>query len=211
MPPTRRRKTSAQDAREALYRDLVLEAAEALFAEKGVDASKMEEIAEGAGLSLGTVYAVFRGKPAIVDALHEARLAALLQRVGDAADGLENPLDLLIAGERAYVEYFLAHPDYLRIHLREGTSWAMPIGGRSRRAAAWAEGQAMQERAFRNGIEAGLFEPDDPRRMSRTLSAIQQVRLAEWLEGDMADDPDAIVAWMEAKLRRAFCRTEVSP
>lgn len=47
----------ARQARQALYRDLVLEAAEATFAEHGVESSKMEQIAEASGLSLGTVYA----------------------------------------------------------------------------------------------------------------------------------------------------------
>ena len=55
----------AQAARQALYRTLILDAAEALWAEKGFEATKMEEIAEESGLALGTVYAVFRGKSAI--------------------------------------------------------------------------------------------------------------------------------------------------
>jgi AcrR family transcriptional regulator len=200
-----RRRGSSQDAREALYRELILDAAEGLFAEKGVDASKMEEIAETAGLSLGTVYAVFRGKPAIVDALHEMRLRALVQRSIDAAQGLEDPLEMLVAGVRAYVEYFLANPDYLRIHLSLGTSWGMPVLGHSPRAAAWEEGHAMQVRLFERGIESGIFYADDPHRLANTLAAMQQVRLAEWLSGAMQEDPEAVIAGMELQLRRAFC------
>jgi AcrR family transcriptional regulator len=200
-----RRKSASQDAREALYRRLVVDAAEARFAAKGVDATRMEEIAEAAGLSLGTVYAVFRGKPAIVDALHESRLRELLRRSAEAARGLEEPLEMLIAGVRAYVEYFLAHPDYLRIHLGEGTSWGLPVRGRSPRAAAWEEGHAMQERLFRRGIEAGVFHPDDPGRLARTLVAMQQVRLADWLAGGMREDPEEIVSGMVLQLRRSFC------
>jgi AcrR family transcriptional regulator len=200
-----RRKSSAQEAREALYRELVLEAAEARFAAKGIDATRMEEIAADAGLSLGTVYSVFRGKPAIVDALHEARLRDLLQRSIDVARGLEDPLEMLIAGTRAYVEYFLAHPNTLRIQLGEGRSWGLPLEGGSLRAAAWAEGHAMQARLFRRGIEAGIFHRGDPGRLARTLAAMQQVRLADWLEGGMREDPDEIVSELELQLRRAFC------
>lgn len=200
------RRASAQDARQSLYRRLVLDAAETLFAEKGVGATRMEEIAEGSGLSLGTVYSVFRGKPAIVDALHEARLRELLDRSTGIARDLHDPLDMLVAGVRAYVEYFLDHPDYLRIHLGEGTSWGMPVHGRSIRAAAWEEGHAMQERLFGRGIEAGVFYPDEPSRLARTMVAMQQVRLADWLAGGMREDPDEIIAGMEIQLRRAFCR-----
>lgn len=219
------RKTSAQDAREALYRELVLEGAEALFADKGVDATKMEEIAEAAGLSLGTVYAVFRGKPAIVDALHEKRLSDLLQRSTEVARGLEDPLEMLVAGVRAYVEYFLAHPDYLRIHLGEGTSWGMPFPAAGRgpgpgtaagrgprpgspRAAAWEEGHAMQTRLFERGIAEGTFYEDDPSRLANTLAAMQQVRLADWLANGMKDDPERVIRGMELQLRRAFCSRE---
>lgn len=200
-----RRRRSAQDAREALYRELVLDAAETLFAEKGIDASKMEEIAEAAGLSLGTVYSVFRGKPAIVDGLHEMRLRALVQRSIDAAEGLEDPLEMLIAGVRAYVEYFLAYPDYLRIHLGLGTSWGMPVLGHSPRATAWEEGHAMQVRLFARGIESGVFYPGEPGRLANTLAAMHQVRLAEWLAGGMQEDPEQVIAGMELQLRRAFC------
>ncbi len=196
---------SVQDARQALYRGRVVDAAEGLFAEKGVDASKMEEIAEAAGLALGTVYSVFRGKSAILDGLHEARLRELVDGANAAARDLDGPLPMLLAGLRAYVEYFLSHPDYLRIHLALGTSWGMPIRGGSPRAAAWEEGHALQVRLFARGIADGTFYPDDPGRMAHTLAAMQQVRLAEWLGGGMAEDPEEIIAGMELQLRRAFC------
>lgn len=209
--PRGRARDRAQQARQALYRDLVLEAAEATFAEHGVESSKMEQIAEAAGLSLGTVYAVFRGKAAIVDALHERRLRELLERATRVVEGLSDPLAMLIAGVRAYVEYFVANPDYLRIHVAEGTSWGMPSGvaDRPARAKAWAEGIAMQERLFRQGTEAGIFHPGDPNRMARTMVAMQQVRLADWLAdwqaGHTNDDPDPLIAELELQLRRSFC------
>jgi len=201
-PPPRRR---AQEARQDLYRDLIVEAAEAIFAESGVDGAKMEEIADASGLSLGTVYSVFRGKAAIVDALHEARLRDLLRGAVEATRGMREPLEMLIAGVRAYAEYFLAHPDYLRMYLAEGSSWGMRVPGRSTRGAAWEEGHAMQERLFRRGIESGVFHAGDPDRMARTMVAMQQVRLADWLVGGMRETPDAIVAEMELQLRRSFC------
>lgn len=165
----------------------------------------MEEIAEESGLALGTVYAVFRGKSAIVDALHESRLGDLIRTAQRAAQDSASPLDRLVAGVRAYIEYFLAHPEYLQIHLAEGTSWGLPVTGGTPRAQAWAEGHAMQVRLFERGIQEGLFYPDDPSRMANTLAAMQQIRLAEWLAGGQADDPDPILSGIELQLRRAFC------
>ncbi|MGI9432829.1 MAG: TetR/AcrR family transcriptional regulator, partial [Myxococcota bacterium] len=92
------RHSRAQQARQGLYRELILEAAEGTFGAAGVEGAKMDEIAEAAGLSLGTVYSVFRGKPGIVEALHEARLRELLAAATEAARDLEEPLEMLIAG-----------------------------------------------------------------------------------------------------------------
>ena len=195
----------ARATRQALYRSLILDAAEALWAEKGFEATKMEEIAEESGLALGTVYAVYRGKSAIVDALHESRLGDLIQTAQRAAQDSDSALDRLVAGVRAYIEYFLAHPAYLQIHLAEGTSWGLPVTGGTPRAQAWAEGHAMQVRLFERGIKDGLFYRDDPSRMANTLAAMQQIRLAEWLAGGRAEDPDHILSGIELQLRRAFC------
>ena len=44
--------------------------------------------------------------------------------------------------------------------------------------------------------------------MARTLVAIQQVMLAEWVEGDMRDDPESLIEAMQTQARRAFCPPE---
>jgi AcrR family transcriptional regulator len=207
-PRIRKGNGRAAEARQALYRNLVLEAAEQTFAEHSIDGSKMEQIAEAAGLSLGTVYAVFRGKAAIVDALHERRLREVLERAGVAARDLSDPLETLIAGVRAYVQFFLAHPDYLRMYIAEGAGWGLrgSIAARSARGSAWEEGIAMQARLFRRGMQSGVFHDGDPDRMARTMVAMQQVRLADWVDDEMADDPESLISEMELQLRRAFCR-----
>lgn len=195
----------AQSAREQLYRTLIIDAAQGLFAEKGVEATKMEEISEAAGLSLTTVYAVLRGKLAILDAIHEARMSEAVASAEVAAAAAHGPLDMLVAGVRAFARYFIAHPEYLRIHLADERSWAIPITGGSGKARAWEQGYAMQVRLFEQGIEEGVFHPDDPRQLADMLIAIQQVRLAHWLGDGMQGDSEEVVARMELQLRRAFC------
>lgn len=208
---TPNRASRVQQARHALYRDLILEAAEAIFADRGIDGSKMEEIAQAAGLSLGTVYSVFKGKAAILDALHAARLRELIAAANEAARDHDRPLDMLVAGVRTYVEYFLAHPDYLRMYVAEGASWGMAAagGGRAHRRAAWEEGIALQARLFRRGIEDGVFYDEDPSRMARTMAAMQQVRLADWVSEEMAERPEEVVSAIERQLRRCFCREPI--
>ena len=93
-------KKKVRAAKEALYRDLVLEAAEEVFAQKGYDDSKMDEIAHESGLSVQTVYSVFAGKADIFRAIHEAGDRDLLDRAVAAARGLDDPLAALRRGVR---------------------------------------------------------------------------------------------------------------
>ncbi len=204
----RRSRENVRRARSALYRQLILEAAERIFADKGFDDAKMEEIAAESGLSLGTLYSVFHGKAELFRAVHDVRDAEVLQRAVDGARGLTSPLDMLRAGVRAYVEFFAAHPDFLRIHLREGFAWGLSgASAPSRaRAVAWSEGVAMQATLFERGIDEGIFHPGDPRLMARLMIGMHQVVLADWVERGMQRDPDALVADIHDQLVRSFCR-----
>ena len=83
----RRRKQQVRQAKQELYRQLVLEAAERVFAEKGYERAKMEEIARDAGLSPGTVYTVFKGKADVFRAVHEAGDEELLRCGSELARG----------------------------------------------------------------------------------------------------------------------------
>src|ERR671927_1349789 len=66
--------------------ELILEAAEALLAEKGYHAMAMEEIAARVGIAKGTVYLHFPSKDDLVVALFERDLAAFRAVVEAAAN-----------------------------------------------------------------------------------------------------------------------------
>lgn len=63
-----------------LTADAILEAAEHVFAELGPSAG-MDAIAAQAGVAVGTLYNHFGDRDTLIDALFEARLAALVARV----------------------------------------------------------------------------------------------------------------------------------
>ena len=204
----RRRKHRVREARQGLYRELILEAAGRIFANRGYDQAKIEEIAREAGLSPATLYTVFEGKAAVFRSLHEAGDAELLRRGNEAARGIDDPLEALLEGIRGYARYFLEHPDFLRMHLREGLSWGTEeAGGHSRaRTTAWRQGIDILTASIQRCIDAGLFHPGDPRTLARMMIAMQQVQLAQWVEAGMRRDPDQVVQDVETHVRRAFCR-----
>lgn len=204
-----RPKENVRKARSELYRQIILEAAEGCFAEKGIEETKMEEVAAESGLSLGTVYSVFSGKAELVTAIHETRLRDILRRAVRVAVGHNDPLEALLLGVRAYVEFFVLHPNYLRMHLRDGHAWglgqaAAPDGDR---ADAWSDGVAMLAALFARGAEQGVFYRDDPRLMARMMIAMQQVQLADWIESGGARDPQVILDAIGQQVVRSFART----
>jgi len=203
-----RPRENARRAREALYRRLVLEAAERIFAEKGFEAAKIEEIAAGSGLSLGTLYSVLAGKPDVMRAVHATRNREILQASAAAAGAASGPAEALLAAVAAYVDFFVGHPDYLRIHLRGGHAWGLAGAGHPSpaQAHAWEEGIELYAAIFARGVAEGAFHAGPPRLLARMMIAMQQVQLADWVERGMRDDPGSLVAEVHAWVRRAFFR-----
>ena len=206
----RRRSQKVREAKQALYRELVLEAAERVFAAKGYDDAKMEEIARESGLSLGTLYSVFSGKAEVHRAVHEAADAELLRRGLEGARGVEDPLEALLGGIRGYTGYFLDHPDFLRMNLQGGITWGTEeAGAHSReRTEAWKRGVEMLAFAVGRCIDAGVFPPGDPHLLARMMTAMQQVQLAHWLETGMQEPPHEVVERITGDVRRMFAKPQ---
>lgn len=199
------RQAEARRARADLYRQLIVDGAERLFARSGVDDTRMEEIASEAGLSLGTLYSVFSGKAEVVAAIHDARLDALLAASMEEARGGTTTLDLLLRGIRGYVRYFLEHPNYLLMHLREGYAWSGEHSAPTReRADAWSEGLAVLTSLIERGLSDGELRCGTPGVEARMLIATQQVQLAAWVEQGMSSPVETVLADVESYVRRMF-------
>ena len=132
----------------------------------------------------------------------------ILEASAAAAEAAAGPAEMLIAAVGAYVDFFVGHPDYLRIHLRGGHAWGLAgAGSRSHsQAHAWEEGIDLYAGIFERGVGAGVFHPGPPRLLARMMIAMQQVQLADWVERGMQQDPGDLVADVHAWVRRAFCR-----
>lgn len=76
------RKLRADAARN---RARILEAAAAVFADRGLDAS-LDEVAHHAGVGVGTVYRRFPNKEALVDALFEKKIEDMVALAREAAE-----------------------------------------------------------------------------------------------------------------------------
>ncbi len=206
-----KRKSRVVEARRELYRQLIIEGAERAFAERGYDDTKMEHIASESGLSMGTVYSVFPGKAKIFSAVHEAADAELLRRGLECFDEDEPPLERLLAGVRATVEYFIEHPDFLRMELNEGLAWSAETAARGgSRSRARRRGLELMKRSVANCVEAGSFIAAEPELVARMMIAVYQVQLAYWLEGGMKRPAADVLEDVTEQVKRSFCAPGVS-
>ena len=203
----RKPRDEARRARTDVYRQHIFTAAEQVFANRGFEAAKVQEISALAGLSMGTIYAIFPGKTELFRAVLEERGAELSGLVREVVERKAAPLATLHALIEQYVDWFLAHPDFLRMHLRAGTSWALgPPAGTESQVEHWEDIHGLQAEVFRRGVADGTFVDEDPAYLAKTFSVMDQVLLADWVAGGMKAKRDVLVRRLRAQVERSFCR-----
>jgi len=211
VPAQRKPRDEARRARTGVYRQHIFAAAERVFAERGFENAKLQDISRLAGLSMGTIYAIFPSKADLYRAILEERAVELLALAREVA-AREGParatLDALID---VYIGYFVAHPGFLQMHLRAGTSWALSPSGTDAQIQHWQDIHVLQADIFRRGIGEGAFVDEDPAFLARLFSAMDQVLLADWVADGMKAGRAELVRRLRAQAERSFARTPRTP
>ncbi|MEM7434242.1 MAG: TetR/AcrR family transcriptional regulator [Myxococcota bacterium] len=192
-----------------MYRGLVVDAAERLFARYGYEATKIQDIAAESGLSLGTLYSVFDGKAGVFEAIHEDRLRELFSLVEESLARDGGAFDRLMRSNRVFVRWLGDHPDFLRIHIQGSGAWASdPANAADGQARAWRRGVDMLALAIGAAIEEGSVHEGDAVTLARMVVAVQQVLFSTWLESGLKDDADSVADRIEVHLGRLLRRSE---
>lgn len=110
-------------------RRIILDAARDVFVEQGYSEANVSQIVERASLSVGSLYHHFDGKVGLFVALWEEFEAVYVEAartaVADARQrGVTDPVELFIAGSRAYLDVAREHPE-LTLLFRGGD---VPVG-----------------------------------------------------------------------------------
>jgi AcrR family transcriptional regulator len=204
----RKPKDEARRARNDLYRRHILEAAERVFADRGFEPAKVQEISELAELSMGTIYSIFGGKEEIFAAILEERGRELLEIARTTATSAASAREALDRLVERYLGYFADHPTFLQMHLKLGHSWVLEPGGEANgQVKLWQEIHGHQTEIFRRGVADKTFVEEDPAYLAKLFSAMDQVVLAEWVASGMKADRAALVERLRRACERAFYRT----
>ncbi|HEX3772239.1 MAG TPA: TetR/AcrR family transcriptional regulator [Polyangiaceae bacterium] len=197
-PPRRR-----EEARQ-LFRNAILDAAEAVFADRGFHGARIQDIAERARIAVGTVYNHFTQKDDVLHALLEERTAGLLATIREGEDdptGFRARLEARVARMLAYVREHRAFFAIANEHglfagavapsarsSRGGTDAAHATSERSRAALERMETFRACFRAIvEEGIASGDLEPLDADALARFLGGTMRAFILSSLAQDGAD------------------------
>lgn len=100
-----------QEEKEQRRQDII-DAAEVVFAQKGVEKATMADVAREARLSRGLIYFYFKDKDALYLAIMVRATQALHEAFVKASAGRENGLEKIKSIGRAYVRFHYEMPNY---------------------------------------------------------------------------------------------------
>ncbi len=156
-------------------RESILDAAEKVFFSKGVKEATMDEVAEAAELSKGTLYLYFRSKEDIYFGINH-RALRILRRMFEKAmampvSGVEKSREI----GRAYYEFSRMYPDHFEAMLRFDAEVTRPEETGQVGMECHEEGMAvlgLVAESIRQGIEDGSIRRDlDPMKTAILLWA----------------------------------------
>ncbi|TDE43081.1 TetR/AcrR family transcriptional regulator [Nonomuraea mesophila] len=126
-------------SRSSGTRDTLLRAAREVFLAKGYAEATVADIVEASGISVGSLYHHFGGKPGLFLALWEQFMRGQEERTAKAAKAAEGTGERFLAGARAYLEGSWEHREVARLFLEnDGPIEFVPL--RRRRGWDWIGG-----------------------------------------------------------------------
>ena len=135
-------------------RQALLQAAEAVLLERGVEAFSLRECARRAGVSHGAPAHHFGDVRGLLTAFATAGFERMVQRMQSYAEAAgTDPAQRLTAVGRAYVDFALDHPAHFRLMFRSdrldhGSEALSSAAGAAAQALAWALASALEAKGL---------------------------------------------------------------
>lgn len=153
-------------------RELILDAAERLFAERGYDATSLQDVGTEAGVSRGTPSYFFRSKDQLYQAVMTrcfAQVRSAVQTGRERARRSGEPPEVVLAGVVGdYFDFILAHPRFVRLLEREA------LAGGARLSDVAPHVLAVREAVEAIAEELGMLgaDADDARQLTLSILSL---------------------------------------
>ncbi|OBB36138.1 TetR/AcrR family transcriptional regulator [Mycobacterium sp. 852002-51961_SCH5331710] len=158
--------------RRARAKAALLDAAEVVFGREGYEGARIEEIAELADVSVGSIYTHFDGKRGLYLELVDRALALFTEYMQRSEDPELTPLQKVLAGGDAYLRFHLEHPGAFHF-LAYRSPGAQPLSGDDETEARIRDRVGLLLSRFAgqidNAIATGEARPVDSLRLTHYL------------------------------------------
>jgi len=167
--PTRKERIKEQGRQE------ILEAGMALFGEKGYHIVSMHEIAQKAGVAVGTLYNFFASKEELYNALMEVCVSGVVEVLTPILEDPQAvPLDKIRRVIAAHERIVRENAPYIRLSQSRFSDRAVKEHMGLKSQNVMDQMQKRMAEIFKEGIEKGVFRDLDPVLMAELLRAIME-------------------------------------
>ena len=157
-----------RQAAKVRTRQKVLDAARALFAERGYEPATIRDIAKGAGMSTGAVFANFQDKAELFEAVLSEDMATLAGTLKASAAGDGSVKARLLAALTAGYHNSLEHLPLVQAVIAR--SWFQPVEAELRTRAAIRPLLSVITDTLQSGVSGGQIKQDaDVRLLSELI------------------------------------------
>lgn len=163
----------ARDPRRQRTIDALLKAAEEVFAERPAEDVTVEEIAEGAGVSVGSIYNSFGSKAGLHAAVVDRALDVDREYMDRAYTPQRSPIQQLEAAAEQYLRFALEQPQFFRMLAFPAALGNYPAAAETaaRLAHRVDKQNARMIDAIERGIADGTIRELDARKAATVLWA----------------------------------------
>ena len=172
-------------------KERILEAAEKVFSEKGYHDTKVYQIAELAGVSVGTIYRFYSSKEELYAEVIRVKLKELERRVFRAISG-KDPLLALEMYVETVIDFFEEERQFFELFMREVGSLVVPNEERLNLSEWYDRYVTGLSIIIENGIKKGIFKELPPKSVILTVSGALKNMLYASVKGFVNLEPEEI-------------------
>jgi AcrR family transcriptional regulator len=173
-----------RDREVELRRADIIASASVVFGEKGFQGAQVAEIATTAELSLNSVYALFKGKEELYEAVLHAAAATIRDEVQAKAETLSDPAAQLLSIIDTLFACFDNHRDLLRIYARTtgGLPWRVREAMGQDSFTVFQEFTAWLVSVAQRAEQEGRISGVDPETLAFSLIGTITTSASRWVE-----------------------------
>jgi AcrR family transcriptional regulator len=166
-----------------LRKEIILEAAEEVFADKGYYDAAVEEIAARAEISIGALYNLFTSKEALFLTVIEQRVNNLLQYLTQRAEAGQTAAEKLDALLTGIFEHLEQHQALFRLYVTatHGLPWHLNSEMGALLFDKYRDIQNLVTAICQQGKDDGVFHTESPFSLALAILGVANAFLTNWL------------------------------